>query len=219
MFVLPVCVSLSMIHTTIVMVAMALGIVSLALPTNIDELVPVFNQLIVSAGRSSDPGFWRSTIDNVVEQCCPKYMERLAQNFNDIKGSGDPEMVKMYDLLKRTIMRYCDEKFSLLSEEILKLCPTSSDCDRTIGGYRLGMDWGPRWDFILAFDVARIMKQTVGAAINSTEEFRRVYSQRGPCKVIFDRLDQPDMREYTRYFLRLLLKSKFHDAIINMQPT
>lgn len=203
--------------TNIITVAASMALLSvicLAAP-DLEDLTAVLDQLIISARRSPNPGFWLTTIDNTVEQCSPEYLEKLAKNFNETKGGEDPEMIKMYDQLERRVFKYCNRKFLPCSKEVIDACTEVSDCRHATNGYSVGLHWVPRWDSYLAMAVARIMKRNAGVQVESQDEFNQAYSQKGPCKVVFDRLDQDDMRDYSRYFLRLVSKLRYYNEFDN----
>lgn len=145
-----------------------------------------------------------------VDKCSPDYYDRLLDNFNDIGGSEDPNMVQMYQLLDKRIMHFCDRQFLPYSKRITDLCKPGSECDRVTNGYKLNAYPDHNGDITMARSVAQIMMRTVGAGIGSPEQFREVYFNEGPCSAIFQSLDQRYMRDYRDYFLSLVLLPSYY---------
>lgn len=165
--------------------------------------------LQVAEQRSSKPGYWSAQISNTTEQCGEAYWDNLVLHFSrDIIGSQDSGMVDMFDLLRNSKLAYCAERFANSSMKIVQNCRRATGCEGLTESYSLvrrGFDSGAAE--ILADGM--LMNSTV--KITSPEEFiLKAYTKQGPCKNVFDTLDEPDMDDYRHYFVTLVTQPNYY---------
>lgn len=175
----------------------------LSAPTPVDELIRLLH---AADERGGKPGYWTSKVADTIEQCGGAYWDDIMINFNNIRSQCE-EMDRMYGMLKRSKLAYCDELFSAPSLTIVKNCETDSFCEKFTRGFSVARG---QFEDRSASLLADMIGQTSRVRITSPEEFEEVYVNQGPCKVVFDTLDQPEMDDYKSYFVSLVTQVDFN---------
>lgn len=73
-------------------------------------------------------------VADTIEQCNGAYWDGIMNNLNNMQSQGD-DMDKMYGMLKRFELGYCDDLFSARSLTIVNNCETDSFCEKLTRGF------------------------------------------------------------------------------------
>lgn len=152
--------------------------------------------------QGKTPGFWTAQISrNSPEQCSISYFDMLTEHFDAGNRSPSQDAFELLGLLKKSKFAYCDKQFSAPSMKIIANCRADSYCEGFVKGFSATHG---QFESRSAGQLADTMAKISEVRITSPEEFDEVYWNQGPCKVVSDTLDEPDMSDYRKFFVSIV---------------
>lgn len=154
---------------------------------------------------------WLESREVMPEQCNSYQVKLVERSYDYVAPLAEhdyPELHAFYEEMIRRTTWQCNQLFHKLAEKVLDECRPQSDCGKATANYKITSRWTKKDVIGLAVRLGEIMKENLGHDA-SVDEFENEFKERGPCKRVFDLLEQDYMGNYTK-FLSLISRPEYY---------